>query len=287
MFARVSDGAIGMRCLEKYRGGLIRGINRNLKVALAAPDEVAIHDFRVGIKRVTALYAFLQDAEPAFDADAVLARYRGLFKACGRVRDLQIARGLVLVAASDSTPASEVIATVDARIGEAHAAMVAWAAARSIAAIRLPTVRGSGVSETRILQRRESVLASLLRRVLDSGKAMTTRRWHRKRIRLKRYRHTLDAFQYCPDPDADLAEIARIQQLEQQLGDWHDRVVTSGILQSMSASAPAAAPLAIALADQAELLLDGAQDQLDELRRWYAGRGPLRPVAGIDRHRSV
>ncbi len=79
-----------MKCLERYRGGLIRGLNRNLKVILQAPDETAIHDFRVGIKRVTALYEFLQAVDPEFDAAGALARYRGLFKAGGRVRDLQV-----------------------------------------------------------------------------------------------------------------------------------------------------------------------------------------------------
>ncbi len=199
------------------------------------------------------------------------------------MRDLQIARGLMLAAANEPAAASALIAAIDARIAAAHAAMVDCATTQSIAAIRLPTLRKSGIDEAMIAQRRTSVLARLRRRVLDSGKAMTTRRWHRKRIRLKRYRHTLDAFRYCPDHDADLAEIARIQQLERLLGDWHDRVVTSELLQSMTVTASAAAPLAIALAEQAEILLDDAQLHLDELRRWHARSAPNRSGADSDR----
>ena len=263
-----------MQCLEKYRAELIRGLNRNLKVILQAPDETAIHDFRVGIKRVTALYEFLQAVDPDFDAAAVLVRYRGLFKAGGRVRDLQIARGLIPGAANGGESTQALLAAIDARIAAAHAAMRELAAAENITAIRLPTIRKSGIAEATIVERRDKVLASLLRRVLDSGKAMTTRRWHRKRIRLKRYRHTLDAFQFCPGHEADLVEIANIQQLEQLLGDWHDRVVTSELLRSLGESESAAATLACALADQARVLLDGAQSHLDGLRRYYAQTTP-------------
>ncbi len=259
-----------MECIERYCGELIGGLNRDLKAILLAPDEIAIHDFRVGIKRVTALCEFLQAVDANFDAAAVLARYRGLFKAGGRVRDLQIARGLLVAADGGTASSAGLVDAIDAKIAEKHAALVELAEAESITGIELPTIRKSGVDEAMIVKRRDSVLASLRRRVLDSGKAMTTRRWHRKRIRLKRYRHTLDAFQYCPGHDADLAEIANIQQLEQLLGDWHDRVVAAELMKSMAATEPAATTLANALAGQAQVLLDGAQSHLDELRRYYA-----------------
>ncbi len=272
MVALAIDDTGCMDCLENYRGELIGGLNRNLEAILQAPDETAIHDFRVGIKRVTALYEFLQAVDANFDAAAVLARYRGLFKACGRLRDLQIARNLLV--ATDGRTATGLLDPIDAKIAELHAAVVESAEAEAITGIDLPTIAASGVAEAAIMQRRDGVLAALRRRVLDAGKAMTTRRWHRKRIRLKRYRHTLDAFQYCPGHDAELAEIARIQQLEQLLGDWHDRVVASELLKSIAAAAPAATTLALALADQAQVLLDGAQNHLDELRRWYAINAP-------------
>ena len=263
-----------MQCLEQYRAELILGLNRNLKAVLAAPDEVAIHDFRVGIKRMTALYEFLHAVDASFDAAAVLAPYRGLFKAGGRVRDLQIARGLIFASDEDTASSAGLRDALDARISERHAALADLVEAEAITGIELPTIEACGVTEAAILQRRDGVLALLRRRVLDAGRAMTVRRWHRKRIRLKRYRHALDAFQYCPGHEADLAEIAVIQQLEQLLGDWHDRVVTTEILSSMVVDRPAAAALALALADQAQVLLDGAQSHLDGLRRYYANITP-------------
>ena len=261
-----------MNCLERYRGELIRGLNRNLKVILRAPDETAIHDFRVGIKRVTALYRFLHDAEPNFDADAALARYRGLFKACGLVRDLQIARGLLVELESDA--ASAIVTAVDARIADAHAALRGGAETESIAAIRLPTIRESGVDAGTIERRRARVLASWRRRVLDAAKSLTARCWHRKRIRLKRYRHALDAFQHCHGMRAEPAEIEAILPLEQALGDWHDRVVAADLLRSLDPADAAAPALAARLSDAAEPLLADAAARLEELSRWHAQREP-------------
>ncbi len=261
-----------MNCLERYRGELIRGLNRNLKVILRAPDETAIHDFRVGIKRVTALYRFLHDAEPAFDADAALARYRGLFKACGRVRDLQIVRGLVVEYAPNATPG--IITAIDARIADAHAALRGVAETESITALCLPTIRRCGVDAPTIERRRPRVLASWRRRVFDAGKAMTARCWHRKRIRLKRYRHTLDAFQHCPGMRAASAEIELILPLEQVLGDWHDRVVAAELLRSLDPGDPASLALAAALSDAAEPLLAAAAVRLDAFGHWHAQREP-------------
>ena len=48
-----------MNCVEKYRGQLIRKINRELRVLTTRPDETAIHEFRVGMKRLSALFYFL------------------------------------------------------------------------------------------------------------------------------------------------------------------------------------------------------------------------------------
>lgn len=114
-----------MDCLDKYRSKLVGEINKDLRKVLAQPEEELVHDFRVGIKRLTALYYFP-----------------------GRI-------------------------------------------------------------DTNL-------------------KA--------KRIPLKRYHHKTDAFRYCPGHKSDETEVTQIKILEQLLGDWHDRVITIEILQSLGAS---------------------------------------------------
>ncbi len=53
-----------MNCLDKYRSKLIGQLNRDLRVIRISAEEEAVHDFRVGIKRLTALYYFLNEVNP-------------------------------------------------------------------------------------------------------------------------------------------------------------------------------------------------------------------------------
>ena len=61
-----------MNCLDKYRSKLISQINRNLGIILVSPDEEAIHNFRVGMKRLTALYFFLNEVDAGLKTRKVL-----------------------------------------------------------------------------------------------------------------------------------------------------------------------------------------------------------------------
>jgi CHAD domain-containing protein len=48
-----------MNCLDQYRSKLLAPVNRDFRTIVAAPDEESIHRFRVGAKRLTALYRFV------------------------------------------------------------------------------------------------------------------------------------------------------------------------------------------------------------------------------------
>jgi hypothetical protein len=65
-----------VNCLEKYRSKLIREINRELRLVYVQPDESAVHDFRVGMKRLSALFYFLNSIEPGLDSKSLLKPYR-------------------------------------------------------------------------------------------------------------------------------------------------------------------------------------------------------------------
>ena len=84
-----------MNCLEKYRRKLIADINRNLGVVTQSPEEDSVHDYRVGIKRLTALYHLLDEINPALNAKRLLKPYRAAFKLIGDIRDVHIAINLL------------------------------------------------------------------------------------------------------------------------------------------------------------------------------------------------
>ena len=92
--------------------------------------------------------------------------------------------------------------------------------------------------------------------------------WHRARILLKRYHHTLDAFCRCPGQRLDTSEIRQIEMLERLLGDWHDRVVAVDILHSFTELNNQATPVIIELDRQEGLLLGSARIYLQKFIRW-------------------
>ena len=84
-----------MNCLDKYRSKLVKEINKDLRIILRKPEEDPIHDFRVGMKKLTALYYFLNEINADIKAKKILKPYRLLFKSIGNIRDAHIAMHLI------------------------------------------------------------------------------------------------------------------------------------------------------------------------------------------------
>jgi CHAD domain-containing protein len=215
-----------MNCLEVYRRELVRGINVEFRRILNEPGEDPVHDFRVGVKRLTAFFYFLQTVDPRIRAKKILKPYRGLFKAIGRVRDLHIAEDLVSELNSSKNDLNKL----------KKAEKLHYQSFRStvnnlnISRITVPTIRSLSISDQSVLAVKKPYLGTLLSKVCSIDKRMTQKAWHRKRIILKRYHHTLDAFQHCTGHELDEEELKRMRILEQLLGDWHDRVITSELI---------------------------------------------------------
>jgi CHAD domain-containing protein len=138
--------------------------------------------------------------------------------------------------------------------------------------VRMPTVRSTGISERAILRGKRTVLNNLLHRILSTEGWMNADKWHKKRILLKRYRHILDAFCFCPGHRSDEDEIKQIRIMEQLLGDWHDRVITIQLLQSLQGLEAQAGPAIAIMKKQESLLLGSAKIYLNKYTKWHEGQ---------------
>ncbi len=257
-----------MNCLEKYRGKLIREINVNLGIILDTPVETAVHDFRVGIKRLTALYCFLDQIEPGLQCRRRLKPYRSLFKSIGNIRDAHIAINLLQTLDHGRGDACKpLVKKLKSKISRDYRLFRERACADARISIRMPTIKTLGVSERAILRHKPVVLKTLLLQILRIDKAMNATQWHKKRILLKRYHHSLDAFCFCPGHRQDEAELKQMKILEQLLGDWHDRVVTAELLHDLNGDT---AEVDALLKKQHKLLLATAQIYL---RNWIKCSG--------------
>ena len=261
-----------MNCLDQYRGKLLTAINRNLRTIVAAADEEAIHRFRVGVKRLTALYRFVGEVEPEIGAKRLLKPARRLSGSVSKVRDGHIARKLL--AELPGLKMRSVISlqrAIDEGIRRDYDIFQELVGNDIRIPLRLPTVSALGLSESRLLRHKAPALEQLLGGIVGVEDRGDAEHWHGIRILLKRYHHTLEAFDLCPGHRRDEAELSQIGMLEQLLGDWHDRVITAEILQALPRREKQCAPAIAELGRQQALLLGSA--------RIYLARYSLRKTA--------
>jgi len=259
-----------MNCLDKYRSKLIGQLNRDLRIIRVTPDEEAVHDFRVGMKRLTALYYFLNDVDPELKTRKLIKPYRSMAKSIGAIRDGHIAVHLIQeldeISLADKR---NLISALRAKTRNDYRLAKRSLQTDAHPQVRVPTIRSMAISERAILREKPVILKTLLSQIMSTGQRMTASQWHKKRILLKRYHHKLDAFYFCPGHTSDESELKQIRILEQLLGDWHDRVVTAEILQVLNGVTPAAGRAVSIMGKQERLLLGSARIYLNKFKQWH------------------
>ena len=259
-----------MNCLEKYRSKLITAINRDLGVILESPAEDPVHNFRVGVKRLTALYYFLHEIDAELQAKQLLKPYRVPFKAIGNIRDAHIAVQLI-DSLEDIGPLDSKALTrgLKAKARQDYRMFQQSIPAGRRLSLRMPTIKSTGISVRAINRQKPVMLAQLLAQILAPGNRLDARQWHKKRILLKRYHHVLDAFCFCPGHALDETELKQIKILEQLLGDWHDRVVTAELISSLPGLQENLGPAMAIMQKQDKLLLGAAKIYLKKFALWH------------------
>jgi len=259
-----------MNCLEKYRNKLISEINRELGIILTRPEEDPVHDFRVGVKRLTALYYFLHEIDPGLNAKQLLKPYRVPFKALGNIRDAHIAEHLIDSLDEINPQDSKIlIRALKLKARRDYRMFQKSIPAGQRLSIRMPTIRSTGISARAISREKPVVLKQLLSQILATTSIMNAKQWHKKRILLKRYHHVLDAFCYCPGHSLVEAELKQIKILEQLLGDWHDRIITAELIRSMPGVETSMVSAIAIMERQDKLLLGAAKIYLRKFALWH------------------
>lgn len=253
-----------MNCLEVYRRKLVREINLEFRSILNEPDEEPVHDFRVGVKRLTALYLFLQSVDRGIKAKKILKPYRGLFKVIGKVRDLHIAENLLLQLGTSKIELNKLRKPE----GPYYKSFKSIVNDQNISGIRVPTIPSLSISDRSILAGKKLYLRGLLSNICTIEKRMTQKEWHKKRIILKRYHHTLDAFQFCPGNQLNEEELKQMRMLENLLGDWHDRVTSLELISTQSLSGVEEKKRE--LMKQERILLSAARIYLYKYSSWHS-----------------
>jgi len=259
-----------MNCLDKYRSQLVGQLNRDLRIIRITAEEEAVHDFRVGIKRLTALYYFLNEVNPELKTKKLIKPYRSLARSVGAIRDGHIAVHLIQeldeISLADK---KNLISALRAKTRNDYRLVKRSLQADVHKQVRVPTIRSMPISERAILREKPVILKVLLSQIMSTVPRMTADQWHKKRILLKRYHHKLDAFHFCPGHTSDESELKQIKILEQLLGDWHDRVITAEILQVLRGVETEANRAITVMRKQDKLLLGSARIYLNKFKKWH------------------
>ena len=259
-----------MNCLDKYRSKLIGQLNRDLRVIRISAEEEAVHDFRVGIKRLTALYYFLNEVNPGLKTRKLIKPYRSLARSVGAIRDGHIAVHLIQELDEISlVDKKNLLSALRAKTRNDYRLVKRLLQTDAHTQVRVPTIRSMAISERAILREKPVILKVLLSQIMSTGPRMTADQWHKKRILLKRYHHKLDAFQFCPGHTSDESELKQIRILEQLLGDWHDRIITAEILQILKGVETEADRAITVMRKQDKLLLGSARIYLNKFKKWH------------------
>ena len=265
-----------MNCLDQYRSKLLSGANRELRIIVGTPDETSIHRFRVSVKRLTALYRFLAAIDPEINAKQILRPARKLSKRISKIRDIHITLNLFTeLDGLNATEMQTLQRALNARIQQNYQAFRNLVDSDIQIPLRLPTVRSLDLAESTILRRKPEILRQMRVGICDGAPGRNGRQWHEKRILMKHYHHSLDAFSNCPGHVHDEKELAQMKMLESLLGDWHDRVVAVEILKSFPTLQAQTEAAIIQLKKQERLLLGASRIYLNKFILWEAKQQAL------------
>jgi CHAD domain-containing protein len=190
----------------------------------------AVHDLRVEIKRLRALFNLIQWINPGFQAKTEMKDIRRLFKAAGRLRDIHVQQELAAAwAGRRRLELSEYLNDLMLR-EKAGRPVFAKACRRfdpglfiekwrnirsSLSALTPDDIRTK--AEERLRSRIDGLVA------FRGGTGFTEEEYHRIRILSKETRYTLEIIRKCYPGKRSLQDLDdAIRRMHRALGRWHD-----------------------------------------------------------------
>lgn len=210
----------------------VRAFRGPFAAASGHPSATAIHDMRVALKRIRTYFRFIEAIVPDFEAGTAFGSARKLFRAAGRVRNLQVIQSKVYEASrSGGLELSEYYNWLkEAELREAGRFERACGVFRekSLASAWKPMAAGlERLGDRRIGGRMAGRWTASIKMVREE-RAMRrdSRRLHYLRIRTKEARYTLEILQECGlTGEEGVLLNDRLKDVHQPLGRWHDEEI--------------------------------------------------------------
>ncbi len=220
--------------LAEYYQALITKVESDYKSASQFFGREAIHELRVGIKRIRAFLGLVGSIDTGFDQAAILANLGRLFKRAGKLRHFQIQLdltkrymedlGLKLDWYFNTLKEQELINRK--KFDHFCRDFSPRALDRSVKSIvKATALLNRKSTNAAIIQHFEKLLTRL--RGIDLHDSPDSTDFHSIRILAKETRYVLEIVRSCvkADPKIDLLD-GQLRGLHQALGVWHDMEVS-------------------------------------------------------------
>jgi len=227
--------------------GLLHWMERVLKErerVLASPDEEAVHDLRVALRRCRSLASAFEEVDPHPTWRDLRKTSRKLFRSLGVIRDAQVQEAWVLkLGSAEDALRGQILYSLKAgrerqerdakrsasRFDEKH-----WAKLAHELRPRLRLLAADGPAAQCLALERLEEAAELHRRALRTEKAKP---WHELRIGIKHLRYAVENLL----PKRYVSWGADLKRVQDLLGDVHDLDVLLETVRATAADSPSLA----------------------------------------------
>lgn len=287
---------------ESQPRALDRVVDDQALAVLAAIDDLrhdlpgSVHDARVALRKLRSTLVVFR---PLLDSEAASALDEGLHWFADELsgaRDAQVVRSRVTTAIhghpGDEAENQKLLTELDESVADAwmqaQASLSDPRLAELVVAlerVRLSSLVEPGTDEE-LLPRLGNTLSGLVERAQRTAVKGDEEQLHRLRRRVRRVRFAVasmrDSAAGMLPAGSGAGRVAHaLEELQELLGDYHDAVVTAGILDRIGAQVPRLADLAAELAESQRAAaatvrdaLPGGVDRVRRATRRLAGRSP-------------
>jgi CHAD domain-containing protein len=198
-------------------------------------EEEAIHQLRVSLKKVNAVFKLMAYVAPqSFKAKVAFGSLKEIYDLSGAVRDLQIAHHVL--GQYQNAYNQQIQESFNDEMAQAIGQLLEWKKRKPSG--ELFVLEGSAAQRLKSINKARWLKGSVgytdhlyqnIELLLSSKKKD---KWHRIRISLKRIRFVIDWALNLKKDIASAEEYKLIRLLGKLLGDWHDRVIAAAKIPS-------------------------------------------------------
>ena len=260
--------------LRHYLQHILHDLKQNYVSIKKRARERNVHDFRVAVKKINALFALLAfQALEKFTTNAQIDQVKSLYKLLGRIRDAQIGGMLCEAYARQlDMRCGHLMSFIRKKEKASRKRFSAWKkethAGFSPGKLEEDLRPFFHISNQVLIQGCDRFAQWQFCNIQQHLQAHKDEKWHKVRMESKSIRYTLELGQkLSPDPERDVV-LDKIKLVGDLLGDWHDRIILTEMVKECDeqvAGKSDLTPLIKALKKDRSILLQTANLYLEEL----------------------